>query len=133
MALHLRKAIGALAALGTQALAQVRSPVYRPRWFILLASCFVCGYALSVFAYVLSLPDIGLRCAFSPVVNRSDPSYAPKGQSWPDLRDYTILQLGDQKVESWPQLLRVLLHTSHCACRYRSQKVGSGARPDWHG
>ena len=77
MALHSRKAVGALAAFGTEALAQLRSPFYRPRWFILLASCFVCGYALSVFAYVLALPDIGLRCAFSPVVNRSDPAYAP--------------------------------------------------------
>src|SRR5205085_963059 len=68
-------------------------------------------YALGVFGYVLDSPDIGLRCAFAPVINHVDDSFASLHGSAPapQVGD-TITQLGTQKVETWPELLRAQAH-----------------------
>src|SRR5262245_39552591 len=81
------------------------------RTFLLfVAGILACVYALSVLAYVQSIPDIGLRCAYSPVVNVVDPNFlrgdAPSPMA---LRECTIVELGGRPVDTWPQLLRALL------------------------
>jgi transcriptional regulator with GAF, ATPase, and Fis domain len=87
----------------------LRHPFARRRLFILLAGSLVCLYAVSVFWYVLSVPDIGLRCAFSTTVLRAYPGFfdEPAG-GYEDLVGKTIVKVGTQPVESWPQLLRAL-------------------------
>src|SRR5262245_19952285 len=78
----------------------LRNPIGRRRLFIIVAGLFVCGYALGVLLYSISIPDIGLRCAFSRVVNRALEEFivtAP-GESPPVLEGYSIVKLGDRKV-----------------------------------
>jgi transcriptional regulator with GAF, ATPase, and Fis domain len=89
----------------------LRQPVARRRLSILVAAALVCLYAVGVLGYVLSIPDIGLRCAFSPVVRRAYDGYfeLPKGQTTHDLEGKTIVRVAGQPVENWPQLLRTLL------------------------
>jgi transcriptional regulator with GAF, ATPase, and Fis domain len=89
--------------------------VVRRRLMIVVAAVLVCSYALAVLGYVLSIPDIGLRCAFSPVVSHVHQEYVvlPERQKSLDLnaqlKDRRIKQIGDYKVDSWPQLLRGLI------------------------
>src|SRR5262245_16235568 len=77
---------------------------------LVLAGGLVCTYALAVLWYVHSIPDIGLRCAFSPVINNVDPNFLrTEGHEPPtDLREHTIVALGGGPVETWPQFLRML-------------------------
>ncbi len=83
-----------------------REPIARRRAWILLAGLLICLYSLSVLAYVISLPDIGVRCAFTEVVNYFYPEYLyPEDQS-PLLAGDQIKQLGDQWVNNWSDLLR---------------------------
>jgi DNA-binding NtrC family response regulator len=97
------------------ALDLLRQPTARRRLFILTAAGFVLLYAVSVLWYVLAIPDIGLRCAFSLEVLDAYPGFydLPKGMSYQDLEGKRIVRLGDQPVESWPQLLRSLLELPH--------------------
>ncbi len=89
----------------------LRQPVARRRLSILLAALLVCLYAVGVLGYVLSIPDIGLRCAFSLEVQRAYDGYfeLPSGQHYRDLEGKTIVRVGDRPVENWPQFLRTLL------------------------
>src|SRR5947209_3723089 len=41
----------------------------RQRAWIVLASFLVCAYAAGVLGYVVTTPEVGVRCAFTPVVN----------------------------------------------------------------
>src|SRR5262249_32486034 len=75
----------------------------------------VCSFTLGVLTYVLSIPYLPLRSVFpqgghAPVVNRVDPEFlypATAGQKAPLVSEGdTVIMLGDQKVETWPQLLR---------------------------
>jgi transcriptional regulator with GAF, ATPase, and Fis domain len=85
-------------------------PSGRRRVFIVLASIFIAGYCLAIFSFVLSIPDIGLRCAFKPIVNRVFPEYVfdTEGQDARELVGATITKIGSDRVENWPQVLRVL-------------------------
>src|SRR5216683_1979500 len=53
----------------------MRHPGALRRLFIAVAAMLVCGYAVSVLVYVLSAPEIGVRCAFSTVVNHFYPEF----------------------------------------------------------
>src|SRR5262249_48899035 len=69
----------------------LRQPTGRRRALILVAAVLVSAYALGVHCYVLLTPDIGVRCAFTPVVNTFFPEYlCPDGQD--------PLQAGDRIV-----------------------------------
>jgi transcriptional regulator with GAF, ATPase, and Fis domain len=57
---------------------------------LLVAGVLVCIYALAVLAYVRSTPDIGIRCAFKPVVMRV---HSSDQQDLPELGDI-ITQVG---------------------------------------
>jgi transcriptional regulator with GAF, ATPase, and Fis domain len=76
---------------------------------IILAAFLVCGYAACVLAYVRSSPEIGVRCAFTPIVNYFYPEFAyPPGQELLKPND-TIVQLGDREVHNWSQFLNKLI------------------------
>ena len=94
----------ALAALGGE-------PSLRRRSLIVVAAVLVCAYAAGVIWYVLSVPEIGIRCAFTTRVDRFFPEflYPPEGQ--PRLQpDDAIVQVGARRVENWPQLLRHMVN-----------------------
>jgi transcriptional regulator with GAF, ATPase, and Fis domain len=70
-----------------------------------IASLLVGCYALSVLFYVLYAPEIGVRCAFSPVVNHFFPNYLYT-DSEEELREGDrIIQVADQAIVEWSQLL----------------------------
>jgi transcriptional regulator with GAF, ATPase, and Fis domain len=97
---------------------------------LVLAGLLVCVYAIGVLCYVLSLPDIGLRCAF-----KTELSYVYNQYRWttprplltaeqratdepPQLleqalalphRGDLVLTVGGKAIEVWPRLLRALI------------------------
>jgi transcriptional regulator with GAF, ATPase, and Fis domain len=111
MARLLSKTGATLAAAWRGALELLRQQTARRRLFILVAAGLVLLYAFSVFWYVLAIPDIGLRCAFSLDIQRAYPGFfdLPEGQTYTDLEGKTIVQVGDRPVDNWPQLLRTLI------------------------
>jgi transcriptional regulator with GAF, ATPase, and Fis domain len=77
--------------------------------FIIIASLLVCSYAMSVLFYVLSGPEIGVRCAFSTIVNHFFPEFQYPG-SPDELREGDrIVQVADRPTVEWSQLLHQLL------------------------
>src|SRR5690348_10025589 len=75
------------------------------RAFLVSASLLVCAYALSVLFYVLSAPELGVRCAFSTDVNHFYPEFL-YAEGPVELREGDrILQVADQPTEGWSQLL----------------------------
>jgi hypothetical protein len=71
----------------------------RRRAWIILATVLVCSYSLAVLVYVRATPEIGLRCAFTPVVNHFYPEFLyPPKQKELHAGD-RVLQVGDQPVE----------------------------------
>src|SRR5262249_7591231 len=85
-----------------------RDPAARCRAWVVCASLFVCVYAAGVLGYVLATPELGLRCAFTPVVNHFYDEFlfaAVADASAPRQGD-RIVEVGGQQVGNWPQLLR---------------------------
>src|SRR5262245_17687070 len=81
-------------------------PVARCRAWVVAASIFVCAYAVGVLAYVLATPELGIRCAFTPVVNHFfDEFLYPDDQAPLEAGD-EIVEVGGHRVTNWPQLLR---------------------------
>jgi transcriptional regulator with GAF, ATPase, and Fis domain len=73
----------------------------------------------------MTLPDIGVRSAFAPVVNGFDEHFLyPTNQS-PLKSGDRILAIGDKEIEDWPQLLRRLV-----ALRQRSAPPVAESRAD---
>src|SRR5437870_1876171 len=105
--LSLLKLVGLVSTLAGSCNRLLRDAAGRRRLAIVLAAAFVTLYAAGVFGYVLSIPDIGLRCAFTPVVNRvyRDFLYPDAGEPGARIVGDTITQIADQKVDSWPQVL----------------------------
>ena len=78
----------------------------RRRVFIVLAGLLVCTYALTVLAYVRSVPDIGLRFGFTTAIQHVDAdSLHSDGGPKPEIED-KIIQLGNKPVATWDELLR---------------------------
>ncbi len=80
---------------------------------IVLSAVLVCLYAIGVVAYVMSLPDIGVRSAFSPNVSHFFDDFLYPEEQDPLRPDDRILAIGGKKVEDWPQLLRRLIELRH--------------------
>src|SRR5262245_59091117 len=80
---------------------------------LVLAAVSVLIYAVAVLAYVPWTPDLGFRCAFSPVVKRV---YLPENAGYPASEDH-IIQVGNYRFpgkdqpQFWAQvqLLRKLI------------------------
>ncbi len=84
----------------------LRDPAHRRYLQILAAALLVCTYAGAVLAYVVLTPEIGIRCAFSPVVNQFYPQFL-FSEDHPGLQPGdTILQVGTRPIQSWPDLIR---------------------------
>lgn len=76
---------------------------------IILAAAFVCVYAIGVVVYTRSRPDVGIRSAFTTVVNRFDESFLFPENQQVKLKPYDrLIQLGNKKIENWPQIQRHL-------------------------
>ncbi len=86
-----------------------RQATWRRQMIILLAAFLVCGYALSVLGYVLATPEVGFRCAFTPVVNHFYSEFLFPEEQEPLREGDVIVQIGDRSVENWSQILRKLL------------------------
>src|SRR4051794_39871155 len=84
-----------------------RDPAVRCRAWVVCAAVFVCAYAAGVLGYVLVTPELGIRCAFTPVVNHFyDEFLYPDEQKTPLKEGDRIVAVGGQPVDNWPQLLR---------------------------
>src|SRR5439155_326618 len=83
---------------------------WRRKALLLLTGGLVCLYAVSVLWYVQTIPDMGLRSAFSPIINHVDRTFLrdEEGAPPPNLRDCVIVQIGEHSVDTWPQILRAL-------------------------
>jgi len=89
--------------------ALLRQPIARCRLAIVIALFLVCAYATGVISYVMLTPDIGVRCAFTPVVNHFNPEFLFESDADPLQGDDTIVQIGDQEVSNWAQILHELV------------------------
>src|SRR5689334_12645763 len=120
----------AVAARFSQLLASLRwalrQPMVRRRLAIVGATLLVLAYTVGVGSYVMLMPDIGIRCAFTPQVNHFNAEFLVPGAEPLD-GDDTIVQLGDQEVTNWAQILHELVQL-----RRRSVEPGTAAdmRPD---
>src|SRR4051812_12913598 len=86
--------------------AACHDPANRCRAAIVVAAILVCGYALAVLAYVIAVPEIGIRCAFTPVVNHfyQEFLYPHEGQEALHEGDL-ITAVGGEPVDTWSHLL----------------------------
>jgi transcriptional regulator with GAF, ATPase, and Fis domain len=73
-----------------------------------VAAVLVCSYAAGVLGYVLATPEIGVRCAFTPVVNHFYAEFLYPPDQPPLQEGDRIVRVGDQPVENWSQFLRKL-------------------------
>jgi transcriptional regulator with GAF, ATPase, and Fis domain len=96
----------ALRALG---LALWHEPAARRRVWVVLAAVLVCTYAAFVLGYVVVTPELGVRCAFTPVVNHFYSEFLYPDDQEPLRAGDRIVQVGDHPVENWSQLLRALV------------------------
>ncbi len=95
------------------------------RGLLILAGIFVFVYAVIVLFYVQSIPDIGVRSAFSPAI---------KGQTHPVDGDVpqegdVAIMVGDIAIKTWADLLNAPFHL-----RDRLQALGEGesvSLPAW--
>jgi transcriptional regulator with GAF, ATPase, and Fis domain len=79
------------------------------RGFLILAGISVCLYAISVLLYVQTLPDLGLRTVFSPIL-KTKPRYSVPGSEGLQPREGdTVLMVGDIPIRTWADLLTVPL------------------------
>lgn len=83
--------------------------INRTQLFIVAVAILLGGYVLGVLWHVQAIPEIGFQFAFKPIIDRYDATFLEPGFSrLGELRGGTIEQVGDQHVETWPQLLRAL-------------------------
>src|SRR5262249_53446476 len=81
-------------------------PAARCRAWIVCASLFVCAYAAGVLGYVLVTPELGVRCAFTPVVNHFYACSVFPARRAPREPGDRIVEVGGERIDDWPQLLR---------------------------
>jgi transcriptional regulator with GAF, ATPase, and Fis domain len=99
----------------------------RRRMAIVAATVLVFTYAVGVLSYVMMMPDIGVRCAFTPVVNHFNERFffAPASPNAEKLSgDDEIVRIGDKEVSNWVQVLHALNVLS------RSNQIESGTEKD---
>ncbi len=87
----------------------------RHRLAIVASAVLVFAYAGGVLSYVMMMPDIGVRCAFSPVINHFNDNFLFRGAS-PDSvppeekpnGEDEIVHIGGHEVSNWAQILHEL-------------------------
>jgi transcriptional regulator with GAF, ATPase, and Fis domain len=86
-----------------------------------VATVLVLGYAAGVLGYALATPELGVRTAFSPVVNHFEKAFYYCGERVrPGDR---IIEAADQPVSNWSHLLRAEAHLGERTPR----RVAAGA------
>ncbi len=105
----------------------LRQKIVRRRLAILAATALVCAYAVGVNSYVMLTPDIGVRCAFTPVVNQFHSEFLFQPDAQPLQGDDTIVQIGDQDVSNWAQILHEMVEL-----RRKKGEPGTEADLDLH-
>jgi len=100
----------------------------RHRLAIVAAMVLVFAYAGGVLSYVWMMPDIGVRCAFTPVVNHFNDRFFFDPESSQEVEkptgDDEIVRIGDLDVSNWAQILRELNKLS------KNRDVQPGTRDD---
>jgi transcriptional regulator with GAF, ATPase, and Fis domain len=91
---------------------------------LILAGTLVCLYAAVVLIYVQSLPDLGLRSSFDPILKAVPHRFeTPPGGEQPRPGD-RVLEIGDKQIATWPDLLG--------APQYVARRLETpGSLPDW--
>lgn len=81
---------------------------YRP--INVLASTLAVVYALSVFGFVCTSPDIGIDLNFRRTVSHLDPAFVHESNASEVQRflGWTLVELGDQAIDSWPHWTQAL-------------------------
>jgi transcriptional regulator with GAF, ATPase, and Fis domain len=83
----------------------------RRRLVIVAATVLVFAYAAGVLSYVMIMPDIGVRCAFTPVVNHFNEHFffasASPNAGSPSGED-EIVSIGGKEISNWVQILHEL-------------------------
>ncbi len=94
------------------------------RCLLILAAVLVCAHAIGVLAYILSMPDLGLRSAFGKEIRTKPRFFQPDqpGGLTPRGGD-EVVQVADEPIDSWPELLGM-------PRRVRTTLEGSAAS-DW--
>ncbi len=64
--------------------------------------------AFAVLGYVIATPEIGVRCAFTPVVTHFYPQFLDPPNQEPIHEGDVIVAVGGRAVENWSQLMRKL-------------------------
>ncbi len=88
-----------------------RHKIARRRLAVVAATVLVFAYAGGVLSYVMTTPDIGVRCAFTPVVNHFNRDFlfpTDSLEAEPLGDDDEIVEIGGQKVSNWAQILHKL-------------------------
>jgi len=83
----------------------------RRRLAIVASAVLVFAYAAGVLSYVMLMPDIGVRCAFTPVINSFNNRYffAPASpNAGPPSGEDEIVRIGDKEVSNWVEILHEL-------------------------
>ncbi len=84
----------------------VSEPAHRRHLLIVTVAILVCAYAAAVLGHVVLTPDLGIRCAFTTVVNQFDPVFLYKEDGAGLRPGDTILQVGSRPIRSWVDLVR---------------------------
>src|SRR5262249_16237044 len=88
----------------------------------------VCAYAVGVLWYVLAAPDIGVRCAFNPVVDRFYPEFLQPEDQEPLRPGDTIVQLGRDPIANWVQFRRRLSALPQSTPHGPGEEMSEGAQ-----
>ncbi len=101
---------------------------------VLGSALLVTAFVVGVLWHVQVVPEIGLHCAFRPVVNRFYPDYVrcADGRPVPDLEGARVEQIGVAPVETWPHLLRALEGLEQTPFVDRSELPADGTVPYVH-
>jgi DNA-binding NtrC family response regulator len=76
------------------------------RVIIVLVFLFMAIYAAGLLSYVILTPEIGVRCAFTPIVNHFYPEFRALEADEPLTEGDKITAVAGQRVETWSQMLR---------------------------
>ncbi len=77
------------------------------RGLLILAGALVCGYAITILIYVQTVPDLGIRAAFTPEIKHVHPGYQfPDDERSRAQTGDRVVGLGNQPVETWLDMLR---------------------------
>src|SRR5262245_23869615 len=80
------------------------------RAMVLVTGCFVLAYAVAVLLYSWSVPEVGIDTDFHVAVSGLDPEFI-RNLTRADahgLTGWTVAQVGDETIDSWPQWIRVI-------------------------